>query len=88
MDQDVRTRPCRIAIPAPSGLDVVSERPSLVVLPFADLSPEKADSLLSDGLTEEMTNAFAHIPGFFVTARQSAMAYRSVATDVRVIAGS
>jgi TolB-like protein/DNA-binding SARP family transcriptional activator len=81
-----RNRPDQIAIPDSPRPEIVSERPSLVVLPFIDMSPDAAGTLLSDGLTEEMTNALAHIPGFFVTARQSAMAYRSVATDVRAIA--
>ena len=84
--RSARARPNRITVPDPPRFEVVSERPSLVVLPFTDLAPDGADPLMSDGLTEEMTNALAHVPGFFVTARHSAMAYKSAAADVRTIA--
>ncbi len=82
----MRSRGDRLTIPTARPLEVVSERPSIVVLPFVDLSPEAAGSVLTDGLTEEATNALARMPGFFVTARHSAMAYKGVAADVRAIA--
>ena len=75
-----------VTVPAPRPLAVVSDRPSIVVLPFSDLSPEAGGALLTDGLTEEATNALARMPGFFVTSRHSAMAYKGVAADVRGIA--
>src|SRR5262249_38842501 len=39
-----------------------------------------------DIITEETTAALARVNGLFVTARHSAMAYRSAAMDVRLIA--
>ncbi|MGG5820044.1 BTAD domain-containing putative transcriptional regulator [Falsiroseomonas sp. HW251] len=82
--------PDRAPVPTtpPAGLlPVVDDRPSVAVLPFAEISHELlAGGVLAEGLTEEVTNALAHVPGFFVTARQSAMAYRGVAIDVRRIA--
>lgn len=73
--------------PAAAPLPPVEDRPSIAVLPFADLSHSPlARDVLAEGLTEEITNALARLPGFFVVARQSAMAYRGLAVDARQIA--
>jgi TolB-like protein/DNA-binding SARP family transcriptional activator len=71
--------------PAPEPFTPIESRPSLVVLPFADLSSPPGEDL-AFGITEETTSALARVPGFFVTARHSAMAYRNAAIDVRRIA--
>src|SRR5450759_424455 len=47
----------------------VERQPSIAVLPFADMSPGKDHEYFSDGLSEEIINALAHIPGLQVTAR-------------------
>jgi TolB-like protein/DNA-binding SARP family transcriptional activator/Tfp pilus assembly protein PilF len=72
--------------PGSRPLAMISDRPSIVVLPYADLSPADRQVPLADGLTEEATNALARMPGFFVAARHSAMAYAGVRADVRSIA--
>ncbi|MBS0641454.1 MAG: hypothetical protein JSS43_16415 [Proteobacteria bacterium] len=86
----LRKAPDRAPLPWPPEarpMPVVEDRPSLAVLPFADFSLDPlASSVLADGMTEEITNALARIPGFFVTARQSALAYRGLALDARQIA--
>jgi len=63
-------------------------RPSIAVLPFANLSPEKENEYFSDGLTEEVINLLARIPGLKVTARTSAFAFRGKEHDIRKIADS
>lgn len=67
-------------------LATISDRPSIVILPYVDLSPGVRRAPLADGMTEEATNALARMPGFFVAARQSAMAYLAAPVDVRLIA--
>jgi TolB-like protein/DNA-binding SARP family transcriptional activator/cytochrome c-type biogenesis protein CcmH/NrfG len=67
-------------------LATISDRPSIVILPYVDLSPGARRAPLADGMTEEATNALARMPGFFVAARQSAMAYLGAPVDVRLIA--
>jgi TolB-like protein len=64
----------------------VEDRPSLVVLPFVDFAArDAADDALALGLTDEVTDALTRLPGFFVTARHSAMSYAG-AVDVRRVA--
>ena len=58
---------------------------SLVVLPFMNLSADPGDEYFSDGLTEEITNALAHIQGLRVIARTSAFQFKGKALDIRAI---
>jgi eukaryotic-like serine/threonine-protein kinase len=60
--------------------------PSIAVLPFANMSADRENEYFSDGLTEEIINALAHIPGLKVIARTSSFAFRRKEQDVRVIA--
>ncbi len=60
-------------------------RPSIVVLPFLDLAPNRDHEYLCDGLAEELTNRLAQTPGLRVVARTSAFAFKGKATDVREI---
>jgi TolB-like protein/DNA-binding winged helix-turn-helix (wHTH) protein/tetratricopeptide (TPR) repeat protein len=58
---------------------------SIVVLPFIDMTAEKADQSFCDGLTEELSNWLAQIPTLHVVARTSAFAFRGRGEDVRKI---
>jgi transcriptional activator of cad operon len=58
---------------------------SIVVLPFIDMSKDKADQPLCDGLTEELSNWLAQIPTLRVVARTSAFALRGLNEDVRAV---
>jgi TolB-like protein/Tfp pilus assembly protein PilF len=60
----------------------------LVVLPFANLSGDPEQEFFSDGLTEEIINALAHVQGLKVIARTSAFAFKGQHVDVRRIAES
>jgi TolB-like protein/Flp pilus assembly protein TadD len=63
---------------------LASAEPSIVVLPFSNLSPEPED-YFSDGLTEEIIHALASIRGIRVVARTSAFALKFRNADVREI---
>jgi eukaryotic-like serine/threonine-protein kinase len=61
-------------------------RPSIAVLPFANLSGDREQEYFSDGLAEEVLNAVAKIPGLKVIARTSAFAFKGRNEDIRRIA--
>ncbi len=60
--------------------------PSIAVLPFADLSPQKDQEYFSDGLSEEILNALAHVQGLHVAGRTSSFAFKGKGADLRTIA--
>jgi serine/threonine-protein kinase len=60
--------------------------PSIAVLPFANMSPDKENEYFSDGLAEEIITALTHVPGLKVIARTSAFAFRGKDQDIRRIA--
>jgi TolB-like protein/DNA-binding winged helix-turn-helix (wHTH) protein len=58
---------------------------SVVVLPFIDMTADKADQPFCDGLTEELSNWLAQIPTLKVVARTSAFAIQGQSKDIREI---
>jgi adenylate cyclase len=62
-----------------------STRPSLVVLPFDNLSGEADQGYFADAVVEEITATLARIKDFFVIARNSAFSYKGRALDVRQV---
>jgi serine/threonine-protein kinase len=69
----------------PTG-EMPEKRPSMAVLPFANLSADPGNEYFSDGLTEEIISELSQIPGLRVTARTSAFAFRKRDEDIRKIA--
>jgi TolB-like protein len=61
------------------------EQPSLVVLPFTDMSPDRKEGHFADGITEDLITELARIRWLFVIARNSAFAYKDRAVDVKQI---
>ncbi len=49
---------------------------SIAVLPFVNMSDDASNEFFSDGLSEEMLNLLAKIPGLHVTSRSSAFSYK------------
>jgi eukaryotic-like serine/threonine-protein kinase len=62
------------------------EKPSIAVLPFANMSGDKEQEYFSDGLAEEIINALVQVPDLKVIARTSAFAFKGQNTDIRRIA--
>jgi TolB-like protein/Flp pilus assembly protein TadD len=56
---------------------------SIAVLPFADLSPGGDQAYFSEGLSEELINNLARVPGLKVAARSSAFQFKGKNADVR-----
>ena len=61
------------------------DKPSIVVLPFDNMSAEAGQDYLADGIVEAITAALSCIRSFFVIARSSAFTYKGRATNAREI---
>ncbi|MCA0873905.1 tetratricopeptide repeat protein [Seohaeicola saemankumensis] len=62
------------------------EKPSIIVLPFDNLSGDASLDYLGDGLSEAIIAALGHHPKLFVIARNSSFTYKGKATKVQTIA--
>lgn len=58
---------------------------SIAVLPFVNMSGQKENEYFSDGITEEIQDALAKVPGLAVAARTSAFAFKGKSEDVAAI---
>ncbi len=61
------------------------DRPSIAVLPFANLSGDPDQEYFADGMAEEIITALSHIRWLFVIARNSSFTYKGQAVDVKQI---
>lgn len=66
----------------------IESRPSIAVLPFADLSSSSGNGYFAEGVSEEILNLLAADPGLRVVGRTSASMFKGGATDVRTIGDS
>jgi len=60
--------------------------PSIAVLPLANLSRDPEQDYFADGLTEELLDLLAKVPGLHVAARTSAFSFKGKNEDARTIA--
>jgi TolB-like protein/Tfp pilus assembly protein PilF len=58
---------------------------SIVILPFADISPARDQEYFSDGITEQIIDSLAQIRGLFVVARTTAFSFKNKNADIRDI---
>lgn len=59
--------------------------PSIAVLPFVDMSPEKDQDHFCEGMAEEVINALARIHGVHVTSRTASFQFKGTSTDIDAI---
>jgi adenylate cyclase len=64
----------------------MTDKPSIAVLPFTNMSGDPEQEYFSDGITEDIITELSRARGLFVTARNSSFSYRGKAVDVRRIA--
>jgi TolB-like protein/cytochrome c-type biogenesis protein CcmH/NrfG len=62
-----------------------SNPPAIAVLPFQNLSGDPDQDYFADGITEEIINALAHIPGLRVAGRSSAFSFKGRNEDLRSV---
>jgi TolB-like protein len=61
------------------------EKPSIVVLPFSNMSDDPEQEYFADGMVEEITTALSKVRWFFVVARNSSFTYKGRAVDLRQV---
>jgi len=68
-----------------AALPALPDKPSLVVLPFDNMSGDPTQEYFADGVVEALTAALSRIRSFFVIARNSAFAYKGTPKNVSQI---
>jgi len=63
------------------------DRPTIAVLPFANLSGDPEQEYFSDGLAQELLDRLARVPGLAVIGRSSSFSFKGKGFDARTIAG-
>ena len=63
----------------------VSEKPSIAVLPFVNMSADPENEYFSDGLSEDLISALTKITDLHVVARTSSFAFKGEKVDIREI---
>jgi TolB-like protein/Flp pilus assembly protein TadD len=79
---EVREEPASVedmAFPLP-------DKPSIAVLPFANMSGDPEQEYFADGMAEDLITDLSKISGLFVISRNSAFTYKGKAVKVRQVA--
>ncbi|MBI3796130.1 MAG: adenylate/guanylate cyclase domain-containing protein [Deltaproteobacteria bacterium] len=74
-DSALRTETAPAALPLP-------DKPSIVVLPFVNMSGDPEQEYFSDGITEDLTSALSRLSGLFVISRNTAFFYKGKAAKM------
>src|SRR5438105_1965800 len=69
----------------PDQIAPISDRPSIAVLPFENMSADPDQEYFVDGMVEEIITALSRFPRLVVIARNSAFSYKGRAADVRQV---
>ena len=75
----------RLATPGVSSGPPLPDKPSIAVLPFANLSGDPEQEYFADGMVEEIITALSRIRWLFVIARNSSFTYKGRAIDVKQV---
>ena len=76
-----RTKKRRKTVSLGKQTDVQTE-PSIAVLPFVDMSPEKDQDHFCEGMAEEVINSLARIQGVQVASRTASFQFKGTTMDI------
>src|SRR5262249_38712484 len=71
---------------APAAQAKSTEEPSIVVLPFANMSGDAEQDFFADGLTEDIITELSRFRHLFIISRNSAFKYKGKHVDLRQVA--
>src|SRR6266481_2123907 len=71
--------------PAQSPALTLPDKPSIAVLPFANLSGDPHEDYFSDGITGDIITALSRSPDLFVIDRASTFAYKGKSIGVQQV---
>ncbi|HKA56736.1 MAG TPA: adenylate/guanylate cyclase domain-containing protein [Candidatus Binatia bacterium] len=74
-----------VNLPLQSPALPLPDKPSIIALPFVNMSADPEQEYFSDGITEDITTDLSRISNLFVISRNSAFSYKGKAIKVRDI---
>jgi TolB-like protein len=73
------------AVPRTEYGSTLPDKPSIAVLPFANMSGDPEQEYFVDGMVEEIITALSRIRWLFVIARNSSFTYKGQSPDVKQV---
>ena len=70
----------------PAAATAGSAKPSIIVLPFTNMSGDAEQEFFADGLTEDILTDLSRFHGLLVISRNTSFKYKGKAVDVRKVA--
>jgi TolB-like protein/DNA-binding winged helix-turn-helix (wHTH) protein len=73
------------SVASANGPPELPNKPSIAVLPFANMSADPEQEYFADGMVEEIITALSRVRWLFVIARNSSFTYKGQAVDVKEV---
>src|SRR6266849_3937954 len=80
-----RVRDGDAATESPPPVLLLPDKPSIAVLPFANMSGDPEQDYFADGMVEDIITALSRFKALFVIARNSSFTYKGRAVDVKQV---
>src|SRR5438477_8548899 len=74
--------PSAVAVATTRSAQPLPQKPSIAVLPFANMSGDAEQEYFSDGITEDIITNLSHNHALFVISRSTSFAFKGPAVDV------
>ena len=84
--QPVRVYRVRLDGATATVAPTLPDKPSIAVLPFANMSGDPEQEYFADGISEDIITGLSKLRWFFVIARNSSFTYKGKAVDVKRVA--
>jgi adenylate cyclase len=85
LDAEAKALPTEPCDAVPKSLYLLPDKPSIAVLPFANMTGDPEQEYFVDGMVEEIITALSRIRWLFVIARNSSFTYKGQAVDVKQV---